>query len=394
MKPFNLSDWALGHRSLVWYFMIAFMAAGLFAYLHLGREEDPAFTIKTMVVQAEWPGASPEEMTRQVTDRIEKKLEELELLDYTKSVTVSGRTTVFVYLRDSTKAADVPAIWARVRNMIADIKGDFPQGVIGPGFNDRFGDVFGNIYAFTADGLSPRQLRDQVEDIRAKVLTVPNVGKVDILGAQDEVIYLEFSTRKIAALGLDTRAVMASLQAQNAVTPSGVFQAGPERISVRVSGHFTSEESLKAINLRVNDRFFPLTERGHYHARLCRSADDAGQVQGPAGDRSRHRDEDRRQPPRVRRGSEGADVEDRGRPADRRRRASRRGSAGRRGARGLGLHARRCSRPWSSCWPSAFSASGFAQDWSSRFRSRWSSPSPSSSWRIPEFRCSVFRSAR
>ena len=134
MKPFNLSDWALGHRSLVWFFMIAFMAAGLFAYLHLGREEDPAFTIKTMVVQADWPGASPEDMTRQVTDRIEKKLEELESLDYTKSVTVSGRTTVFVYLRDSTKAADVPAIWARVRNMIADIKGDFPQGVIGPGF--------------------------------------------------------------------------------------------------------------------------------------------------------------------------------------------------------------------------------------------------------------------
>jgi multidrug efflux pump subunit AcrB len=259
MKTFNLSDWALGHRSLVWYFMIAFMAAGLFAYLHLGREEDPTFTIKTMVVQADWPGASPEEITRQVTDRIEKKLEELESLDYTKSVTVSGRTTVFVYLRDTTKAADVPAIWSRVRNMIADIKGDFPKGVIGPGFNDRFGDVFGNIYAFTGDGLSPRQLRDQVEDIRAKVLTVPNVGKVDILGAQDEVIYLEFSTRKIAALGLDTRAVMASLQAQNAVTPSGLFQAGPERISVRVSGYFTSEESLKAINLRVNDRFFPLT---------------------------------------------------------------------------------------------------------------------------------------
>lgn len=259
MKPFNLSDWALGHRSLVWYFMIAFMAAGLFAYLHLGREEDPAFTIKTMVVQADWPGASPEDMTRQVTDRIEKKLEELEALDYTKSVTVSGRTTVFVYLRDSTKAADVPAIWARVRNMIADIKGDFPQGVIGPGFNDRFGDVFGNIYAFTADGLSERQLRDQVEDVRAKILTVPNVGKVDILGAQDEVIYLEFSTRKIAALGLDSRSVMASLQAQNAVTPSGVFQAGPERISVRVSGYFSSEQSLKAINLRVNDRFFPLT---------------------------------------------------------------------------------------------------------------------------------------
>jgi multidrug efflux pump subunit AcrB len=260
MKSFNLSDWALGHRSLVWYFMIAFMAAGLFAYLQLGRQEDPDFTIKTMVIQAQWPGASPEELTRQVTDRIEKKLEELESLDYTKSVTVAGQTTVFVYLRDTTKAADVKPTWLRVRNMIADIKGDFPQGVIGPGFNDRFGDVFGNIYAFTSDGLTQRQLRDQVEDIRAKVLTVPDVGKVDILGAQDEVIYLEFSTRKIAALGLDVRSIMASLQGQNAVAPSGVFQEGPERISVRVNGQFTSEASLKAVNLRINDRFFPLTD--------------------------------------------------------------------------------------------------------------------------------------
>ena len=260
MKSFNLSDWALGHRSLVWYFMIAFMAAGLWAYLQLGRQEDPDFTIKTMVIQAQWPGASPEEMTRQVTDRIEKKLEELESLDYTKSVTVAGQTTVFVYLRDTTKAVDVKPTWVRVRNMIADIKGEFPQGVIGPGFNDRFGDVFGNIYAFTSDGLSQRQLRDEVEDIRSKVLTVPDVGKVDILGAQDEVIYLEFSTRKIAALGLDVHSIMASLQGQNAVAPSGVFQEGPERISVRVNGQFTSEASLQAVNLRINDRFFPLTD--------------------------------------------------------------------------------------------------------------------------------------
>jgi multidrug efflux pump subunit AcrB len=260
MKSFNLSDWALGHRSLVWYFMIAFMAAGLFSYLHLGRQEDPDFTIKTMVIQAQWPGASAEEITRQVTERIEKKLEELESLDYTKSVTVAGQTTVFVYLRDSTKASDVTPTWVRVRNMVADIKGDYPQGVIGPFFNDRFGDVFGNIYAFTSDGLSQRQLRDRVEEIRGKILTVPDVGKVDILGAQDEVIYLEFSTRKIAALGLDTRSIIASLQGQNAVTPSGVFEAGPERISVRVNGQFASEASLKAINLRVNDRFFPLTD--------------------------------------------------------------------------------------------------------------------------------------
>src|ERR1700688_3194819 len=243
MKSFNLSDWALGHRSLVWYFMIAFMAAGPFSYVHLGRQEDPDFTIKTMVIQAQWPGASAEEITRQVTERIEKKLEELESLDYTKSVTVAGQTTVFVYLRDSTKAGDVTPTWVRVRNMVADIKGDFPQGVIGPLFNDRFGDVFGNIYAFTSDGLSQRQLRDLVEDIRGKILTVQDVGKVDILGAQDEVIYLEFSTRKIAALGLDTRSIIASLQGQNAAAQSAVFEAGPHRVSFRGNGPFASEAS-------------------------------------------------------------------------------------------------------------------------------------------------------
>jgi multidrug efflux pump len=260
VKSFNLSDWALEHRSLVWYFMIAFMAAGLFSYLHLGREEDPAFTIKTMLIQAKWPGASAEEMTRQVTDRIEKKLEELPALDYTKSLTVPGQTTVFVNLRDTTKARDVVPTWLQVRNLINDIKGDFPSGVVGPGFNDRFGDVFGNIYAFTSDGLTQRQLRDRVEEVRAKVLTVPNVGRVDIVGAQDEVIYLEFSTRKVAALGIDQRTILNALQAQNAVSPSGVLQAGPERVAVRVSGQFTSEESLRSINLRINDRFFPLTD--------------------------------------------------------------------------------------------------------------------------------------
>ncbi|GAA3107389.1 efflux RND transporter permease subunit [Rhizobium viscosum] len=260
MKKFNLSDWALEHRSLVWYFMIVFILAGAFSYISLGREEDPNFTIKTMIIQVQWPGASAEEVTKQVTDRVEKKLEELESLDFTRSETVAGQTTIFVELLPTTKAKDVNAIWMRVRNMIGDIKGDFPSGVIGPFFNDRFGDVFGNIYAFTSDGLTQRQLRDLVEDARAKVLTVPNVGKVDIIGAQDEAIYLEFSTRKIAALGLNQQSVIETLQAQNAVTQSGFVDAGPERIALRVSGQFTSEESLKAINLRVNDRFFPLTD--------------------------------------------------------------------------------------------------------------------------------------
>ncbi|MGX5849453.1 efflux RND transporter permease subunit [Mesorhizobium sp. PL10] len=260
MKGFNLSDWALNHRSLVWYFMLVFVVAGIFAYLNLGREEDPNFTIKTMVIQANWPGASVNETVRQVTDRIEKKLEELDSLDFTRSVTTAGKTVIFVNLKDTTKARDVVANWTQVRNMVNDIWAQFPQGVQGPFFNDRFGDVFGNIYAFTSDGLSPRQLRDYVEDVRTQILTVPNAGKVDLVGAQDEAIYLEFSTRQIAALGLNQQAIVTSLQDQNAITPSGVIESGPERVSVRVGGQFTSEESLRGINLRVNDRFFRLSD--------------------------------------------------------------------------------------------------------------------------------------
>jgi multidrug efflux pump subunit AcrB len=260
MRKFNLSEWALAHRSLVTYFMLVFSLAGFFSYLNLGREEDPAFTIKTMLIQAQWPGASTEDTSRQITDRIEKKLEELESLDFTRSVTTPGETTIFVNLRDTTKAEDVAPTWTLIRNMISDIKPQFPSGVIGPFFNDRFGDVYGNVYAFTADGLTHRQLRDYVEQVRAKVLTVPNVGKVDIVGAQDEVVYLEFSPRKVAAYGINEQDVVNALQQQNSIVPSGVIETGPERVSVRVSGQFTSERDLESVNLRINDRFFRLSD--------------------------------------------------------------------------------------------------------------------------------------
>ncbi|MDH7796325.1 MULTISPECIES: efflux RND transporter permease subunit [unclassified Beijerinckia] len=260
MKGFNLSEWALDHRSMIWYFMLVFTLAGVFSYLNLGREEDPAFTIKTMLIQANWPGASINDQVTQVTDRIEKKLEELDTLDYSRSITTPGQSVIFVNLKADTPAAKVRPTWVEVRNMINDIRANFPQGVQGPFFNDRFGDVYGNIYAFTSDGVTPRQLRDYVEIARSRILTVPNAGKVDLIGAQDEAIYLEFSTRQTAALGLNQQQVIQSLQAQNAITPSGVIQSGPERIIVRVSGQFTSEDSLKDINLRVNNRFFRLTD--------------------------------------------------------------------------------------------------------------------------------------
>ena len=257
---FNLSEWALKHQSFVWYLMFVALLMGVFSYFNLGREEDPSFTIKTMVIQTKWPGATQEETLKQVTDRIEKKLEELDSLDYVKSYTRPGESTVYVYLRDTTSAKDIPEIWYQVRKKINDIRGQFPQGIQGPGFNDEFGDVFGSVYAFTADGLTMRQLRDYVEQARAEIRNVPGLGKIEMVGQQDEVIYLNFSTRKLAALGIDQRQVVESLQSQNAVTPAGVIEAGPERISVRTSGQFASEKDLAEVNLKLNDRFYRLAD--------------------------------------------------------------------------------------------------------------------------------------
>ena len=257
---FNLSEWALKHQSFVWYLMFVALLMGVFSYINLGREEDPSFTIKTMIIQTKWPGATVDDTLEQVTDRIEKKLEELDSLDYVKSYTRPGESTVFVFLRDTTSGKDIPQIWYQVRKKIDDIRGDFPQGIQGPGFNDEFGDVFGSVYAFTSDGLSMRQLRDYVEQVRAQIRDVPGLGKIQMIGEQDEVLYLNFSTRKLAALGIDQRQVVQSLQSQNAVTPAGVIEAGPERISVRASGQYASEKDLEAVNLKLNDRFYRLAD--------------------------------------------------------------------------------------------------------------------------------------
>ncbi|MEQ4341582.1 Acriflavin resistance protein [Pseudomonas syringae pv. atrofaciens] len=257
---FNLSEWAIKHQSFVWYLMFVALLMGVFSYMKLGREEDPSFTIKTMIIQTRWPGATVDETLEQVTDRIEKKLEELDSLDYVKSYTRPGESTVFVYLRDTTNAKAIPEIWYQVRKKVDDIRGQFPQGLQGPSFNDEFGDVYGSIYAFTADGFSMRQLRDYVEKVRADIRDVPGLGKVEMIGQQDEVVYLNFSTRKLAALGIDQSQVVQSLQSQNAVTPAGVIEAGAERISVRTSGQFASEKDLAAVNLRINDRFYRLSD--------------------------------------------------------------------------------------------------------------------------------------
>jgi multidrug efflux pump len=256
----NLSDWALKHRSFVVFAMISIVVAGLSSYYRLGRSEDPAFTFRTMIVQAAWPGATLDDTLSQLTERLERKLQETKGLDYLRSYTNPGLTTIFVNLKGSTPARQVPDIWYQVRKNISDIRRTLPQGVIGPGFNDDFGDTYGLIYAFSADGFSHRELRDYVEDIRSKLLQVQDVSKIEILGAQDEQIYVEFSTRQLAGLGIDRAALIAALQAQNAVIPAGSLQTGDEKLSIRVTGAFKSENDLLEVNFVSNGRLIRLRD--------------------------------------------------------------------------------------------------------------------------------------
>jgi multidrug efflux pump subunit AcrB len=255
---FNLSEWALAHRAFVVYLMIAVSLAGVMSYLRLGRNEDPAFTFRTMVVQAAWPGATLDETLDQVTDRIERTLKETPSLDFLRSYTSAGITTIFVNLKGSTPPRDVPDIWYQVRKSVGDIRHTLPAGVVGPGFNDEFGDTFGIIYGFTADGFTHRELRDYVEKIRPRLLQVTDVSKIEILGAQDEKIIIEFSTEKLAGLGIDRAALIAALQAQNAVSPAGTLQTGEEKIALRVSGAFESEVDILAVNIAANGRLIRL----------------------------------------------------------------------------------------------------------------------------------------
>ena len=258
MTQFNLSEWALNHRSFVVYGMIVLMIAGALSYSRLGRNEDPAFTFRTMVVQAGWPGATLQETLDQVTERIEQPLKETPNLDFLRSFTRAGSTTIFVNLKGSTPPREVPDIWYHVRKSVADMQHTLPAGVVGPGFNDEFGDTFGIIYGFTADGFTFRELRDYVENARTRLLRIADVSKIDVLGAQDEKIIIEFSTEKLAGLGIDRAALIAALRAQNAVSPAGTLQTGDERLSIRVSGAFASELDILAINIAANGRLLRL----------------------------------------------------------------------------------------------------------------------------------------
>ena len=265
MKPFNLSEWALNNRSIVVYLMIVAVLAGTLSFLRLGRAEDPVFTIRTMIVQANWPGASMEDTLNQVTERLERRLQETPNLNRLRSFTQPGQSLIYVDLLGSTPDAKVADTWYQVRKNIGDIRHTLPPGIQGPFFNDDFGDTFGIVYGFTADGFTHRELRDHVEEMRSELLKVPDVSRIELIGAQDERVFIEFSMEKLAGLGIDRNALIAALQAQNLISPAGTIEGGQERLLLRVSGSFESEDDIRATNFSLGNRILRLSDVAEVH---------------------------------------------------------------------------------------------------------------------------------
>jgi multidrug efflux pump len=252
---FNFSEWALRHKSFILFFIILTTLAGIYSYGALGRKEDPDFTIKTMIVGAVWSGAGTVEMADQVTDKLELALQAIPEIDYTKSSTRAGSTTVIVQLRSDTNAAEVPDVWYRVRKTIQDAKaqGKFPATMGGPYFNDDFGDTFGNIYALTGDGYSYPQLKAYADALRDRMRALPEVAKVEFQGEQAERIFIEYQSAKLASLGVSPQVIAQAVNATNDVSPAGLIETGSERIRLKVSGAFGSLDAIRNIGIATTD---------------------------------------------------------------------------------------------------------------------------------------------
>ncbi len=257
-SSFNLSVWALNHKSLVLYLMLMLTVAGLLAYSKLGQSEDPPFTFKVMLVRTSWPGASAVEVEQQVTDKLEKKLQETPHLDYTSSYSRPGESMIFIVIKDDTFSQDVPDIWYQVRKKVADIRHTLPQNIESLTFNDEFSDVYGSMYALTGDGFDNFALKKQAEIIRAELLTAKDMAKIDFFGEQKQRIYLELSNAKLSSLGISATALINILQTQNAVVKSGTFDSPNERIRIEVSGRYNTLENLRNLRLRANNQDFRL----------------------------------------------------------------------------------------------------------------------------------------
>ncbi len=247
---FNLSRWALEHQPLTRFLLVALLLGGIFAYSKLGQDEDPPFTFRAMVVQAFWPGATAEQMSRQVTDKIEKALQEVPYAWKIRSYSKPGETLVTFQLADTSPAKETQQLWYTVRKKVGDIAPTLPQGVRGPYFNDDFGDVYGSIYALSADGFTYRQLNDYADSIRQQLLRVPNVAKVELLGDQDEKIYIEFQQAKLSQMGLDINSIATQIGQQNNIGPSGVLVTPTDNVQIRLSGQFSDIRDLENLTLR------------------------------------------------------------------------------------------------------------------------------------------------
>ena len=250
-RRLNLSRWALEHPALTRYLMVVLLVLGFAAYFQLGQDEDPPFTFRAMVVQAFWPGASAQQMADQVTDKIEKALQEVPYADKIRSYTKPGESLTILQLADSSPPKDVPNSWYQARKKVGDMRNTLPAGVIGPIFNDDFGDVYGTLFALSADGFSNEELRVFAERAKQVLLRVPDVAKVELFGAQAEKVFIEISQRRLAQLGLDMNQVIAQIGAQNAVEGAGALNAGSENLQVRVAGQFNSVDELKRLPIRA-----------------------------------------------------------------------------------------------------------------------------------------------
>lgn len=258
MKHFDLSEWAITHRALVLFMILLIGAAGLFSYYKLGRAEDPSFTIKVMNIQVGWPGATAPELQTQVVDKIEKKLQELPYLDRVTSFTQPGTAFIQVNLSDTTPPRKVKELWYQARKKVADIRADLPAGITGPNFNDEFGDVYSALYMMTADGMSLADIKRIGEDIRQRLLRVPGVNKVDLIGVQPEKMFIEFSHAKLATLGITPQQIFDSVARQNAVTAGGSVDTSADRIHLRVTGAFSGTDAIAAVPVQVDGRVFRL----------------------------------------------------------------------------------------------------------------------------------------
>ena len=262
---FNLSAWTLRHRSLVFFAMVMVALFGMLSYSRLSQSEDPPFTFKVMVIQTFWPGADAQQVQEQVTDRISRKLQETASIDFLRSYSRPGESLIFFNIKDSAPASVVPETWYQVRKKVGDIAAQLPPGVQGPFFNDEFGDVYTNIYALEGDGFTPAQLHDYADQLRAELLRVPGVGKVDYFGDQNQHIYVEIANTQLSKLGITPQQIAAAIGQQNAVASTGVITSADDRVFVRPSGQFEHADMLADTLLRIGDRSFRLGDIASIH---------------------------------------------------------------------------------------------------------------------------------